>query len=75
MDVYSIRPTKPIRHKGFSDINEVRKFVCNSPFHPVFILLLTGKPHQLKMAEGWLGADLIFDLDGDHPVTDRISQE
>tara|TARA_Y100000766_G_scaffold285127_1_gene306572 strand:- start:2745 stop:3845 length:1101 start_codon:yes stop_codon:yes gene_type:complete len=68
-------PAKPIRHKGFSDINEVRNFVCNSPFHSCFYSTAYWKnPHQLKMADkGWLGADLIFDLDGDHlpGVTDR----
>ena len=59
-------PAKPIRHKGFSDINEVRNFVCNSPFHSCFYSTAYWKnPHQLKMADkGWLGADLIFDLDG-----------
>ncbi len=68
-------PAKPIRHKGFSDINEVRNFVCDSPFHSCFYSTAYWKnPHQLKMADkGWLGADLIFDLDGDHlpGVTDR----
>ena len=68
-------PGKPIRHKGFSNIEEVRKFICTSPFHSCFYsTAYWKKPYELKMSDkGWLGADLIFDLDGDHlpGVTDR----
>ena len=65
----------PIRHKSFSDMNEVRKFICERPQHSCFYsTAYWKKPHELKMAEkDWLGADLIFDLDGDHlpGVTDK----
>ena len=58
----------PIRHKAFSDMNEVRKFICERPQHSCFYsTAYWKKPHELKMADkNWLGADLIFDLDGDH---------
>ena len=58
----------PIRHKAFSDMNDVRRFICERPQHSCFYsTAYWKKPHELKMADkNWLGADLIFDLDGDH---------
>ncbi|MDP6869717.1 MAG: DNA primase small subunit domain-containing protein [Candidatus Poseidoniaceae archaeon] len=65
----------PLRHKSFSNIEDVRKFVCERPQHSCFYSTAYWKrPHELKMADkDWLGTDLIFDLDGDHlpGVTDR----
>lgn len=65
----------PIRHKGFSDVESVREFITKRPMHSCFYsTAYWQKPYQLKMVEKeWLGADLIFDLDGDHlpGVTDR----
>ncbi|MBA88597.1 MAG: hypothetical protein CMB16_04960 [Euryarchaeota archaeon] len=65
----------PLRHKSFSDINTVRQFLCERPQHSCFYsTAYWKKPHELKMADkDWLGADLIFDLDGDHlpGVTDK----
>ncbi len=65
----------PLRHKSFSDINSVRQFLCERPQHSCFYsTAYWKKPHKLKMADkDWLGADLIFDLDGDHlpGVTDK----
>ncbi len=65
----------PLRHKSFSDMNGVRRFICERPQHSCFYsTAYWKKPHELKMADkDWLGADLIFDLDGDHlpGVTDK----
>ena len=65
----------PIRHKSFSDMNDVRRFICERPQHSCFYsTAYWKKPHELKMADkDWLGADLSFDLDGDHlpGVTDK----
>ena len=65
----------PLRHKSFSDIKSVRQFLCERPQHSCFYsTAYWKKPHELKMADkDWLGADLIFDLDGDHlpGVTDK----
>ena len=65
----------PLRHKSFSDMESVRNFLCERPQHSCFYSTAYWKrPHEYKMSDkGWLGADLIFDLDGDHlpGVTDR----
>ena len=65
----------PIRHKGFSDVEGVRNFITQRPMHSCFYsTAYWHKPYELKMVEkDWIGADLIFDLDGDHlpGVTDR----
>ena len=65
----------PIRHKGFSDVEGVRQFITQRPMHSCFYsTAYWHKPYELKMVEkDWIGADLIFDLDGDHlpGVTDR----
>ncbi len=65
----------PIRHKGFSDVDGVRQFITQRPMHSCFYsTAYWHKPYELKMADkDWIGADLIFDLDGDHlpGVTDR----
>ena len=67
--------TPPIRHKAFSDIEGVRNFITQRPMHSCFYsTAYWHKPYELKMAnKDWIGADLIFDLDGDHlpGVTDR----
>ena len=58
----------PLRHKAFSDMDSVRRFLCERPQHSCFYsTAYWKKPHELKMDDKhWLGADLIFDLDGDH---------
>lgn len=65
----------PLRHKAFSDMDSVRRFLCERPQHSCFYsTAYWKKPHEMKMDDKqWLGADLIFDLDGDHlpGVTDR----
>lgn len=65
----------PLRHKAFSDMSSVRQFLCERPQHSCFYsTAYWKKPHEMKMDDKqWLGADLIFDLDGDHlpGVTDR----
>ena len=65
----------PIRHKGFSDMQSVRQFLSERAMHSCFYsTAYWERPFEMKMADkNWLGADLIFDLDGDHlpGVTDR----
>ena len=65
----------PIRHKGFSDMQSVRNFLSERAMHSCFYsTAYWERPFEMKMADkNWLGADLIFDLDGDHlpGVTDR----
>ena len=65
----------PIRHKGFTDMQDVRTFLSERAMHSCFYSTAYWKrPYELKMNDKiWQGADLIFDLDGDHlpGVTDR----
>ena len=65
----------PIRHKGFSDMHGVRQFLSDRAMHSCFYsTAYWERPFEMKMADkNWLGADLIFDLDGDHlpGVTDK----
>lgn len=65
----------PIRHKGFHDMHGVRQFLSDRAMHSCFYsTAYWERPFEMKMADkNWLGADLIFDLDGDHlpGVTDK----
>ncbi len=59
---------KPLRHKSFNSVNNLRDFLVNrTPASVFYSTAYWNDPNQLKMSEkGWKGADLIFDLDGDH---------
>lgn len=65
----------PLRHKSFSDVGQVKQFLSQRAMHSCFYsTAYWRRPYELKMADKlWQGADLIFDLDGDHlpGVTDR----
>lgn len=65
----------PLRHKSFSDVSQVQRFLSERAMHSCFYsTAYWQRPHELKMADKlWKGADLIFDLDGDHlpGVTDK----
>ncbi|MBR40593.1 MAG: hypothetical protein CMA89_01710 [Euryarchaeota archaeon] len=58
----------PDRHRSFLDKNSLHSYLRSRAPHSCFhSTAYYQDPSQLKMAEkGWLGADLIFDLDGDH---------
>ena len=58
----------PIRHQGFTSLDSVRDFVTKTPSHSCFYsTAYWHRPYERKMADkDWIGADLIFDLDGDH---------
>ena len=59
---------KPLRHKSFNSVNNLRDFLVNrTPASVFYSTAYWNDPNQLKMNDkGWKGADLIFDLDGDH---------
>jgi len=65
----------PLRHKSFRNENDLRQFLSERAMHSCFYsTAYWKKPYELKMDDkDWQGADLIFDLDGDHlpGVTDR----
>ncbi len=58
----------PYRHRSFLDKNSLHSYLRSRAPHSCFhSTAYYQDPSQLKMTEkGWLGADLIFDLDGDH---------
>ncbi len=57
-----------LRHLGFSRESELNEFLLNKvPAHAYYSSAYYEKPGAPTMDEkGWLGADLIFDLDADH---------
>lgn len=56
------------RHKGFDTADEVRGYLADHvPAHAYYSSAYYENPGAPTMeAKGWLGADLIFDLDADH---------
>lgn len=58
----------PLRHRAFDNNDRLRQFLLRSPPHSAFYsTAYWRKPREYKMVEKeWMGADLIFDLDGDH---------
>ncbi|MEZ0249120.1 MAG: DNA primase small subunit domain-containing protein [Thermoproteus sp.] len=56
------------RHKAFRSVEELRSFcVKEPPLGLYYSAALYERPDEKDMdAKGWLGADLVFDIDGDH---------
>lgn len=56
------------RHVGFAKREELQRYVVErAPSHAYYSSAYFERPGAKTMAEkGWLGADLIFDLDADH---------
>ncbi|MCK4454841.1 MAG: DNA primase catalytic subunit PriS, partial [Thermoplasmata archaeon] len=56
------------RHLGFKTRNEVKRFLLDrAPSHVYYSSAYYERPGAPTMDEkGWLGTDLIFDLDADH---------
>jgi DNA primase small subunit len=56
------------RHAAFKTEAELRRFLAaESPRHVYYSSAYYRQPEHAQMAQkGWLGADLIFDLDADH---------
>ncbi len=59
---------RPLRHLGFDDLSSIKRNLIERTPHSVFYSTAYWRdPREYKMKDkGWLGADLIFDLDGDH---------
>lgn len=59
-----------IRHKGFKDASELRHFInVIIPSHIYYSAAYYERPEDPMDSKGWLGADLIFDIDADHIPT------
>ena len=65
-----------LRHRAFETPKEVKRFLVeNTPRHAYYSTAYYLDPSSKEMEKkGWLGADLIFDLDADHiPQTEEMS--
>ncbi len=57
-----------MRHMSFSSSQKIKAFLADkAPAHVFYSSAYYTKPYETDMKDkGWLGADLIFDLDADH---------
>jgi len=59
-----------IRHKGFKHVDDLTKFLKTLvPSDAYYSSAYYEKPEEKMEEKGWLGADLIFDIDADHIPT------
>jgi len=59
-----------VRHKGFRDVDDMRSSLRNIvPSDVYYSSAYYEHPEEEMNAKGWLGADLIFDIDADHIPT------
>ena len=59
-----------VRHKGFINANSLRSSLCAVvPLDVYYSSAYYERPEEKMKAKGWLGADLVFDIDADHIPT------
>jgi len=59
-----------IRHKGFKNVDDLTKFLKTLvPSDVYYSSAYYEKPEEEMEEKGWLGADLVFDIDADHIPT------
>jgi len=59
-----------LRHKGFRDVEALRSSLATVvPSDVYYSSAYYERPEEEMKAKGWLGADLIFDIDADHIPT------
>ncbi|MGQ9460011.1 MAG: DNA primase small subunit domain-containing protein [Candidatus Bathyarchaeaceae archaeon] len=59
-----------IRHKGFKDVEDLRSSLKTIvPSDVYYSSAYYEKPEEEMKGKGWLGADLVFDIDADHIPT------
>ncbi len=59
-----------VRHKGFRSLEEVKGFMQDFvPYDAYYSCAYYENPKEEMERKGWLGADLIFDIDADHIPT------
>jgi len=65
-----------VRHKSFKSLEDLRKFVVEkTPRHIYHSAAYYERPGEEDMErKGWIGADLIFDIDGDHLDTEACRE-
>ncbi len=65
---YQFHGGSMIRHRAFNSVDELHSFLASKgPLHVYYSSALYERPDAEDMdGKGWLGADLIFDIDADH---------
>ena len=59
-----------VRHRGFIDADRLRSSLCNIvPSDVYYSSAYYERPEAEMKSKGWLGADLVFDIDADHIPT------
>jgi DNA primase small subunit len=59
-----------VRHKGFIDADSLRSSLCRIvPSDVYYSSAYYERPSAKMNSKGWLGADLVFDIDADHIQT------
>jgi DNA primase small subunit len=59
-----------LRHKGFIDVESLRSSLATIvPSDVYYSSAYYERPEEEMKAKGWLGADLVFDIDADHIQT------
>ncbi|MEM4727938.1 MAG: DNA primase small subunit PriS [Candidatus Bathyarchaeia archaeon] len=59
-----------IRHTSFSDPSQLRSFILEkAPAHIYYSSAYYREPRADMESKGWIGADLVFDIDADHMET------
>jgi DNA primase small subunit len=59
-----------LRHQGFRDVDSLRSSLANVvPSDVYYSSAYYERPEEEMKAKGWLGADLVFDIDADHIPT------
>jgi len=59
-----------VRHKGFMDADSLRSSLCSVvPSDVYYSSAYYERPEEEMKSKGWLGADLVFDIDADHIPT------
>lgn len=66
-----------VRHQGYHHFDEVRDFLQSTvPSHAYYSAALYERPEETMDRKGWLGTDLMFDIDFDHiPTTCKKNHE
>ena len=68
-----------VRHRSFKTASEIQSFLCSTiPSDVYYSSAYYEQPDASEMsAKGWIGADLIFDIDADHIPTscDKVHDE
>ncbi len=55
------------RHISFDDVGQLRRYLVDyAPAHAYFSAAYYEAPRAAMENKGWLGADLVFDIDADH---------